>query len=139
MSYCRFGKDSDVYLYYHIGGFYCCCACRFAPSVNTVFTKGYAIGLQNFKKTEYTIYDPCPHCKGKGCKACSCKRCRGAGCKDCQIHKDTVLADAQSAIIHLEAHRNAGHKVLARAFTILREEIKEEARSTTDRKKKRKR
>ena len=22
MAYCRFGKDSDVYMYYHIGGYY---------------------------------------------------------------------------------------------------------------------
>lgn len=28
MSYCRFGDDSDVYLYEHIDDFYECCSCR---------------------------------------------------------------------------------------------------------------
>jgi hypothetical protein len=28
MSYCRFGEDSDVYVYPHVDGFLCCCACR---------------------------------------------------------------------------------------------------------------
>lgn len=28
MSYCRFGDDSDVYLYHHINGSYECCSCR---------------------------------------------------------------------------------------------------------------
>jgi hypothetical protein len=32
MSFARFGPDSDVYVYYHVGGFYDCCGCRFMPS-----------------------------------------------------------------------------------------------------------
>ena len=28
MSYCRFGKDSDVYMYPHVDGFIECCACN---------------------------------------------------------------------------------------------------------------
>lgn len=28
MSYCRFGSG-DVYLYHDVGGYLCCCACRF--------------------------------------------------------------------------------------------------------------
>ena len=28
MSYCRFGDDSDVYLYPHVNGHFECCACR---------------------------------------------------------------------------------------------------------------
>jgi len=28
MSYCRFGDDSDVYLYYHVDNFFECCSCR---------------------------------------------------------------------------------------------------------------
>jgi len=28
MSYCRFGEDSDIYLYPHVYGDYICCACR---------------------------------------------------------------------------------------------------------------
>lgn len=28
MSYCRFG-EGDVYMYYHIDGYFTCCGCRF--------------------------------------------------------------------------------------------------------------
>ena len=28
MSYCRFGKDSNVYMYLHVNGFIECCACN---------------------------------------------------------------------------------------------------------------
>lgn len=27
MSYCRFGEDSDVYIFPHFSGPICCCAC----------------------------------------------------------------------------------------------------------------
>jgi len=32
MSYCRFGKDSDVYVYYSIYGQYECCGCNLRES-----------------------------------------------------------------------------------------------------------
>lgn len=28
MSYCRFGRNSDVYMYEHVDGFIECCACN---------------------------------------------------------------------------------------------------------------
>jgi hypothetical protein len=27
MSYCRFGNDSDVYVYLDVSGYLCCCGC----------------------------------------------------------------------------------------------------------------
>lgn len=31
MSYCRFGRDSDVYVIHHVGGFIQCCGCFRGP------------------------------------------------------------------------------------------------------------
>lgn len=34
MSYCRFGDGSDIYLYLHFFGYYCCCACSLDDKSN---------------------------------------------------------------------------------------------------------
>ena len=45
MSYCRFGDDSDVYLYEHVDGFYECCSCRLMK-----FEKGLPFDMHESKK-----------------------------------------------------------------------------------------
>jgi hypothetical protein len=37
LSYCRFGNDSDVYLYEHINDFIQCCACRLTAATEHGF------------------------------------------------------------------------------------------------------
>lgn len=34
MSYVRFAENSDVYVFDHVGGYLCCCACRLEGSYN---------------------------------------------------------------------------------------------------------
>jgi hypothetical protein len=35
MSICRFFWDgSDVYLFHHVGGYWCCCGCRLSDTTN---------------------------------------------------------------------------------------------------------
>lgn len=36
MSYCRFGKDSDVYLYKHVDGGWTCCECELEAPIHSV-------------------------------------------------------------------------------------------------------
>lgn len=35
MSYCRFGPDSDLYVYPDVGGYFCCCACPFLDDLGS--------------------------------------------------------------------------------------------------------
>lgn len=41
MSYCRFGKDSEVYLYHSINGGWECCSCRLTDKKTTKYRKNY--------------------------------------------------------------------------------------------------
>lgn len=44
MSYARFGADSDVYMYHHVGGFIDCCACSLNEGKRTLLnTRSEAI------------------------------------------------------------------------------------------------
>lgn len=99
MSYCRF-SDGDVYLYFDVGGYICCCACWLAPKVNTIFTKGEKSLLGT------SLEGPC-------------KKCDGVGCDACQMHGNLEFFSYSDAIEHLEEHKGAGHEVPQYAFDML--------------------
>lgn len=110
MAYCRFGSG-DVYMYQHIDGFIECCACRLAPMVTTIFTKGLKDG--DVRERFFGHISRCDQCHGKGCT-------------HCQMHGNKHFKTRGWALKHLHAHRDAGHKVPDYAFKILKKEIKEE-------------
>jgi len=91
MSYCRF-SDGDVYLYPDVNGYICCCSCRLAPMVNTIFTKGDSAFLGTEPEGP-------------------CKKCGGVGCEACQMRGSLEFFSYSDAIKHLEEHKVAGHKV----------------------------
>jgi hypothetical protein len=104
MSYCRFSKNSDVYLYPSVNGGIVCCSCSLSPLTNTIWTKGGDTFL------------------GKNIPPC--KDCGGVGCPSCQMHSDTTIHSLDDAIKHLREHKKAGHKVPSYAINRLKEEIK---------------
>lgn len=110
MAYCRFG-DGGVYMYHHVDGFIECCACRLAPLINTIFTKGLKKGDIREK-----FFGHIP----------SCDRCNGKGCGHCRMHGNKKYKTRRGALKHLQAHRDAGHTVPQYAFDQLKEEIEEE-------------
>jgi hypothetical protein len=101
MAYCRFGENSDVYLFGSMNGGYECCACRLAPLVPTIFTKGEAPWLKG----------PCKHCGGNGCQSCL-------------MHDSTMLKTPQDAVDHMLAHRKAGHRFRWQVIPILKAEAR---------------
>lgn len=115
MSYCRF-SEADIYLFYHVDGFFQCCACRLAPLVNTIFTKGFTKGLT-----------PCPDCNGEGCKKCAHEPCHGKGCPECQMHGNTNMDTAEETLTHVIEHRKAGHDVPDDVFERLRQQMSDSA------------
>lgn len=46
MAYARFGKDSEIYLFLHVAGGLCCCAC----SLGQGWMETFADGVEHVKK-----------------------------------------------------------------------------------------
>lgn len=49
MSYCRFGNDSDVYLYMHVDGQHVCCSCRMLDERPDVYMYNAQSALMHLK------------------------------------------------------------------------------------------
>ena len=100
MSYARF-SEGDIYLFYHMKGYYICMSCSLAPKIKSIFT----VGCDNF------IFqcDPCEHCEG-------------AGCEKCMIFGDTIMDTAQESIEHIKKHIEAGHAVPSHTIPSLESE-----------------
>ena len=111
MSYCRFGDDSDVYVYAHVSGGFECCACSLAELVTTIFTSG----LKDDDPRKKLFGDIKP-----------CENCQGVGCKQCMMPGNINLKTRSEMIAHLQEHINAGHKVPPYAIEQLTKEIEEE-------------
>lgn len=52
MSYCRFGEDSDVYVFENNNGYYECCACMFEEGYNSYRTVKTKDMINHMKKHE---------------------------------------------------------------------------------------
>lgn len=108
MSYVRFGADSDVYVYPHVGGGFECCGCRLAEKIKTIATEGCKADPL------FGDMEPCGKCNGKGCDAC-------------MMHGNFPRLQTRSeAIAHLQDHIKAGHKVPDYAIEGLQQELSEE-------------
>ena len=105
MSYCRF-SDGDVYMFDHVYGGIECCACRLAPFVPTIFTKGTDRPFLGQR------VEPCEHCGGEGCKAC-------------MMHGSINFSTRSEALAHLLEHREAGHEVPDYAIEAMRRGLEE--------------
>lgn len=112
MSYCRF-IEGDVYLFFHVGGYYDCCACLLADKVHTIFTKGSEDSNPDVANFVRDCFD------GRG----FCENCGGEGCDSCMMHGSTAMETAEEALEHLKKHLEAGHDVPGRAIDRLEEEI----------------
>jgi hypothetical protein len=136
MAYCRF-SDADAYLFGHVNGGFECCACGLAPIGRTIFSGGYRAREvsriskeasergEKPPKLDFTMWDDCPHCEGKGCEECWCPNCKGKGCAKCGMHESVRMETAQEALNHLIEHRKAGHNIPEYALDRLKEEIDE--------------
>jgi len=107
MSYARFGDNSDVYVFAHVGGGFECCACSIGPMVNTIMTKG---------RKDHILFG--------AVKACT--KCSGVGCKECQMHGSVNIKTRSGMIAHLKKHIKNGDKVPSYAIESLSREIKKE-------------
>ena len=107
MSYARFGDNSDVYVFPHVGGGFECCACTLAPLVKSIFTEGCT------NNPLFGTITPC-------------KKCNGTGCEHCMLHGSTRLNTRSEMIAHLKDHIKAGHRVPKYAIETLEKELKEE-------------
>lgn len=95
--------DADIYLFASISGGIECCACKLAPLVNTIFTKGGDFPL--FGKID------------------GCEKCNARGCESCQMHDNTTLPSYESAMKHTAEHRKQGHHVPSDVDDRLRQEM----------------
>ena len=112
MSYCRF-SDGDVYMYASIYGGIECCACRLAPMVNTIFTKGPSEGEENSGFYKFMdVKGPCP-------------KCEGAGCYSCMMHGSITFWARHDALQHLFDHELMGYDVPSYAIERLQQELEE--------------
>jgi len=111
MSYCRFGEDSDVYIYAHVGGGFECCACGLAERVKSIFTTGLLQGDPRSKF--FGEIEPCDQCGGEGCE-------------HCMIPGSTRFDTRTELIKHVQDHINVGHKVPPDVIEILQEELMKE-------------
>ncbi len=104
MSYARF-SEGDIYLFYHMHGYYICMTCSLASKVRSIFT----VGCDN------AVFqcDPCKHCDG-------------AGCEKCMVYGDTIMHSAKEAIDHVNLHIEKGHDVPLHTLPSLEDELKEE-------------
>jgi len=107
MSYARFGDDSDIYVYPHVGGGFECCACRLAELTPSIFTEGYE---------DHPLFGNVE----------PCENCHGVGCDHCMMPDNTRLNTRSEMIMHIEDHIKAGHKVPEYAIERLRQELEEE-------------
>lgn len=87
MSYARF-SEGDIYLYYHMRGYYICQMCLLAPKIKSIFTVG---------------------CDNAIFKCEPCKYCNGEGCNKCMIYGDTTMHTVKESIDHEKEHIKAGH------------------------------
>lgn len=55
MSYCRFGPDSDVYVFQHVGGGWECCGCLFGDSLRAETREEMLSHLEDHIKTGHTV------------------------------------------------------------------------------------
>lgn len=109
MSYCRFSKPSDVYMYPHVDKYIVCVNCKLTKKIKTVFTTGSK--EETYFTKIFGEIEPCAHCKGKGCDLC-------------MEHGDFNTESRKEAIKHLLKHREAGHIVPEDAIKLLEKEIK---------------
>lgn len=100
MSYCRF-SNSDVFMYPHDGGFIECRACSLAPLEPTSMS-GLAAALGMSKEDSPELFE------------------------DFEMHGTLQFDTRTEALEHLQAHRDAGHKVAELAFEKLRKELQDE-------------
>ena len=107
MSYARFSKDSDIYVYAHVGGGFECCACRIGPLVKSISTEGC---------TNHCLFGDVE----------PCDKCNGEGCNECMMPDSVRLSTRSEMITHLKEHIKAGHRVPGYTIDILKKEIKEE-------------
>jgi hypothetical protein len=90
-----------------------CCACRLAPLVNTIFTKGPPEGEEDSRFYKFMgVKGPCPKCKGKGCDSC-------------MMHGSLTFFSRSEAIQHLKEHVAADDQVPNYALARLDEELAE--------------
>ena len=109
MSYCRFGSN-DLYLYDHVDGYICCCACRLTPrTAKTIFTTGAEQGHPLYSDG----LDPCSDCRGNGCDRCC-------------MHHDYKLYSYDDAIAHVLHHIEEGHRVSDHVIPSLEREARKE-------------
>lgn len=100
MSYCRF-SSGDVYMYSHVGGFIECCACSLAPKeMSNIGDLADALGLTKDDVPE--LFD------------------------DFEMNSSLQFNTRTEALDHLQAHRDAGHKVPEYAFERIRKELNDE-------------
>jgi hypothetical protein len=105
MSYVRFGPESNVYVFPHVGGGFECCGCSMGPLVKSIYTTGCK---------DHPLFgdvDPCPHCQGEGCE-------------ECMVGSSVRVNTRSEMIAHLNAHIKAGDKVPVHAIEALKEELK---------------
>ena len=100
MSYCRF-SNSDVFMYPHDAGFIECCACSLAPLEPTSMS-GLAAALGMNKEDSPELFE------------------------DFEMNGTLQFDTRSDALAHLQAHRDAGHKVSELAFERLNKELREE-------------
>lgn len=111
MSYCRFGDDSDLYIYGHVGGWFECCACGLAELQKTIFTTGL-----NEDDPRIGLFGEIP----------PCEKCNGEGCEICMMPGNAKFETRTELIDHVKEHIKAGHKVPEYVIEQLEKELKEE-------------
>lgn len=108
MSYCRFGEDSDVYIYAHVGGGFECCACSLAERQKSIFTTG--LPEDDPRKKLFGDLKPCEECGGEGCDKC--------------MMPGSVRYNTRTELIaHVQDHIDAGHNVPYDVIERLQEEL----------------
>lgn len=108
MAYCRFGEDSDVYIYEHVDGNFECCACSLAKLEKSIFTTG--------------LSEDDPRRKLFG-DISVCEICGGEGCVECMIPGNNTFSTRTELIAHIKEHIKAGHKVPEDVIPILEQQL----------------